>query len=72
MHHPTDRITYTTAFVTPVVEHWLEREMKLYETTVVKCNLQQHFLLGQVLMFSQSVKNLLLENDLIFKGWSPK
>ena len=27
MHHPTDRITYTTAFVTPVVEHWLEREI---------------------------------------------
>ena len=25
-HHPTDRITHTTAFVTPVVEHWLERE----------------------------------------------
>ena len=24
MHHPTDRITHTTAFVTPVVEHWLE------------------------------------------------
>ena len=23
MHHPTDRITHTTAFVTPVVEHWL-------------------------------------------------
>ena len=22
-HHPTDRITHTTAFVTPVVEHWL-------------------------------------------------
>ena len=22
-----DRITYTTAFVTPVVEHWLEREI---------------------------------------------
>ena len=21
MYHPTDRITYTTAFVTPVVEH---------------------------------------------------
>ena len=28
MHHPTDRITHTTAFVTPVVEHWLEREKK--------------------------------------------
>ena len=25
MHHPTNRITHTTAFVTPVVEHWLER-----------------------------------------------
>ena len=25
MHHPTYRITHTTAFVTPVVEHWLER-----------------------------------------------
>ena len=23
---PTERITHTTAFVTPVVEHWLERE----------------------------------------------
>ena len=27
MDHPTDRITHTTAFVTPVVEHWLEREI---------------------------------------------
>ena len=27
MHHPTDRITHTTAYVTPVVEHWLEREI---------------------------------------------
>ena len=27
MHHPTDRITHTTAFVTKVVEHWLEREI---------------------------------------------
>ena len=27
MHHPPDRITHTTAFVTPVVEHWLEREI---------------------------------------------
>ena len=25
MHHPTDRIAHTTAFATPVVEHWLER-----------------------------------------------
>ena len=27
MHHPTDRITHTMAFVTPVVEHWLEQEI---------------------------------------------
>ena len=27
MHHPTDRIAHTTTFVTPVVEHWLEREI---------------------------------------------
>ena len=26
MHHPTDRTANTTAFVTPVVEHWLERK----------------------------------------------
>ena len=27
MHHRTYRIAHTTAFVTPVVEHWLEREI---------------------------------------------
>ena len=27
MHHPTDRITHTTAFVTPIMDHWLEREI---------------------------------------------
>ena len=27
MHHPTDRIAHTMAFVTPVVAHWLEREI---------------------------------------------
>ena len=27
MHHPPDRIAHTTAFVTPVIEHWLEREI---------------------------------------------
>ena len=27
MNHPTDRITHTTAFVTPIVDHWLEREI---------------------------------------------
>ena len=27
MQHPTDRIAHTMAFVTPVVGHWLEREI---------------------------------------------
>ena len=27
MHHPTDRIAHITAFLTPVVEHWLERQI---------------------------------------------
>ena len=30
MHHSTDRIAHTTACVTPVVEHWLEREIALW------------------------------------------
>ena len=35
MHHPTDRILNTTAFVTPVVEHWLERELVQRDTCTV-------------------------------------
>ena len=27
MHHSTDMITHTTAFVTQVVEHWLEQDI---------------------------------------------
>ena len=27
MHHTPDRIAHITAFVTPVVEHWLEQEI---------------------------------------------
>ena len=26
VYHPTDRIVHTTAFVTPVVEYWMEWE----------------------------------------------
>ena len=35
MHHPTDRIVHTTAFVTPVVEHWLERVFYLMMHSMV-------------------------------------
>ena len=34
MHRPTDSITHTTAVVTPVVEHWLEREVDQFGTTM--------------------------------------
>ena len=27
MHHPTERTAHTTAFVTHVVEHWLELDI---------------------------------------------
>ena len=37
MHHPTDRITHTTAFVTPVVEHWLEREIAQWVHPMKDC-----------------------------------
>ena len=30
MHHPTDRTAHTTAFVTPVVEQWLKREISIF------------------------------------------
>ena len=33
MHHPTDKTAYTTIFGTPVVEHWLEREIGINQTT---------------------------------------
>ena len=36
MHHATDRITHTTAFVTPVVEHWLRtRNSSILKTRAI-------------------------------------
>ena len=32
---PTDRITHTTAFVTPVVEHWLKREIATAKQDII-------------------------------------
>ena len=37
MHHPTDSIAHTTAFVTPVVEHWLEREIAQWVHPMKDC-----------------------------------
>ena len=42
MHHFIDRMAHTTAFVTPVVEHWLEREIAQWvhhEGSIRRCAL---------------------------------
>ena len=36
MQDPTDRIAHTTAFVTPIVEHWLEREIAQWADSKVR------------------------------------
>ena len=43
MHHPTDRITHTTAFVTPVVGHWPERQNDNDTTRPQRCITHRHF-----------------------------
>ena len=40
MHHSTDRIAHTTAFVTLVVDDWLEREIA--QTTSYKTKRQSY------------------------------
>ena len=52
MHHPTDRIAHTTAFVLPVVEHWLEREYPARETVQVV----QHFCCASTLNLNKTKK----------------
>ena len=36
MHHPTDRMTHTTVFVTPIVEHWLETGVECYPQNTIR------------------------------------
>ena len=47
MHHPTDRIAHTTAFVTPVVGHWLEQEIP----NICLCDIYLTNLLNKPLLF---------------------
>ena len=43
LHHPTDRITHTTAFVTSVVEHWLGKQANaLFDNALNIFYLQLH------------------------------
>ena len=36
MHHSSDRIAHTTAFVTPVVDFWLEREIARFALVLLR------------------------------------
>ena len=38
LYAPSHRITHTTAFVTPVVEHWLEREIAQWVHLMSECS----------------------------------
>ena len=52
MHHPTYSITHTTAFVTPVVEHWLEREIVEEEEEEEEENYKQGYMTTKMLVWS--------------------
>ena len=53
MHHPTDMIAHTKAFVTPVVDHWLEQVLRLISNNkrpnpCIVCYLNQNIILNQL------------------------
>ena len=54
MHHPTDRITHTTAFVTPVVEHWLSE---------VERSLMVRWVVGSILSWSGPIELFLVSSQ---------
>ena len=59
MQHPRDRIAHTMAFVIPVVEHWLEREIKN------RCNLHAPLILRPVSLYKTSITAPEVEKVLI-------
>ena len=68
MHHPTDRIAHTTAFVTPVMEHWLEREIAQWvvvirDKTMSVVYLKYIFIIFRLVLFGGF---LLLLNFFVF------
>ena len=56
MHHPTDRITHTTAFVTPVVEHWLEQEIAQWVHTPMRATPKSREINFPPILFDQPTK----------------
>ena len=78
IHHRTDRIAHTTAFVTPVVVHWLEREIAQWVhpmkgRSVVgteKCTLFRVYIGGHTCIFKNCVSLLLLLAEIYFMSFN--
>ena len=62
MHHPTDTIAHTTAFVTTVVEHWLEREELWQHTINQKKKYQLFVLLWCKILYSEPCDSILISS----------
>ena len=66
MHHPTDRIAHTTAFVTPVVDHWLELEIAQWVATQM---LVQVKLCEAVVGFNAAINAIVIVIACWSSGW---
>ena len=51
LYAPSHRIKHTTAFVTPVVEHWLEREIAQWVHVENNVDVKQYSILCVLLLF---------------------
>ena len=67
MHHPTSRITHTTAFVTPVVEHGLERKITLLPRSYISLLRQDitYITVKFVLVDSGKLKNEIAQDNIM-------
>ena len=64
MHHPTDRIAHTMAFVTTVMEHWLEQEHVETKTipSVFTNTEKHHIIIERKDLYQLYKERLTLEN----------
>ena len=70
MHHHTDRITHTTAFVTPVMEHWLEREIQVAREETRYRHMGYSFrLAARVLLYADRITHTTVFVTPVVKPW---
>ena len=63
MHHPTDRITHTTAVVKPVVVHWLKREITQWVHHEGSIRLMLRWVVGSILHGVDSLSYVSFQPD---------